>query len=117
MKNLPIALLDRKFSWDKHRREYVQSEFTDVHLGSACQKVLVVVGEVYSGQTMVECIKRLERALEGKEVKTCTLVKSKTATCEIDYYAFQVEKLVRPAWVITSDYVRYETPERPVTAG
>jgi hypoxanthine phosphoribosyltransferase len=112
MHNLPMALLDRHFSWDHHRRDFIQSGFSEVHLSDDCKQVLVVVGEVYSGQTLIECLNSLGPVLVGKTVRTCTLIKSKTSTCHVDYVAMEVEKVVRPAWVMTSDYARAEIDSR-----
>ncbi len=109
MQNLPLALLDRKFTWDHNRREYLQGEFSDVHIVPACRRVLVVVGEVYSGQTLIECLRSLEPALGDREVRTCTLVKSRTSTFNVDYFVFEVDGMVTPAWVLSPDYHRVAT--------
>ncbi len=108
MRNLPMALLDRHFEWDESRRSYVPSHFTEVHVTPDCHKILVVVGEVYSGQSFTESLHELEDALRGKKVKTATLCKSKAAAVQVDYFVYAVDKVVRPAWVISENYLRHD---------
>ncbi len=110
MGNLPLALLDRQFSWDERRREHIQSKFTDVHIGPETQRVLLVVGEVYTGQTLITSLAKLKGALAGKQVQTCSLVISRTAPFRVDYSFLTVDKTVRPAWVIADEYLRFESP-------
>ena len=109
MKNLPIALMDRSFHWEEQSRQSVPSGFTSVALDESCKKVLIVIGEVYSGQSISQAIDMLEPQLRGRRFRTACLVQSKQATFQTDHPVFEVTETKRPPWFITDEYLRYET--------
>lgn len=106
MGNLPLAVVDRKLQWDERKRDILLSEFTELKVGPERQKLLFVIGEVYSAQSIVEVLKHLDPILKDKQYRTATLVKLESAPVNIDYIAFKVSKKVEPAWVMSPDYKR-----------
>lgn len=107
MGNVPIALLDRRFQWDKSRiREDVPLSFSEVHVDDSVRSVLVVIGEIYSGSSIKESLERLEKVLNGRKYKLACLTKIKFAPVNVDYWVYEVQKPSRPAWIISNRYGR-----------
>ena len=108
MGNLPMAILDRHLVWDKASREYIADHHSSIHLPTDCRKVLVVVGEVYSGQSLTSSVKRIKDAVEGRSVRTACLVHSHHSNVQVDYSVFEVDGAVRPAWILDRGYKRFD---------
>lgn len=107
MGNIPIALLDRRFQWDKGRvREDVPLSYSEIHIDDSVRKVLVVIGEIHSGSSIKESLGRLEEALKGREYRLACLNKVTFAPVKVDYCVYEVGKPGRPAWVISDRYAR-----------
>jgi hypoxanthine phosphoribosyltransferase len=108
MGNLPMAILDRHLAWDRTSREYVADHHSSIHLPDECKKVLVVVGEVYSGQSLTASVQRIKEAMQGRSIKTACLVHSNHSNVQVDYSVFEVDGAVRPAWILDRDYKRFD---------
>lgn len=107
MGNVPIALLDRRFQWDKGRvRDDVPLSYSEVHIDDSVRRVLVVIGEIYSGSSIKESLGRLEGVLNGREYRLACLNKVSFAPVKVDYCVYEVEKPGRPPWVISNQYAR-----------
>lgn len=108
MGNLPMAILDRHLVWDKASRQYVADHHSTLNLPDDCRRVLVVVGEVYSGQSLASSGQRIRDATQGRSVRTACLVHSNHSNVQVDYSVFKVDSEVRPAWILDRDYKRFD---------
>lgn len=116
MGNLPMAILDRHLVWDNTKREFVADHHSMLQLPEDYRRILVVVGEVYSGQSLTASMEQLTTACAGKSIRTACLVISKNATTNVDYFVYQVERSVRPAWILNDDYKRFDLlPKKETT--
>jgi hypoxanthine phosphoribosyltransferase len=108
MNNLPLAILDRHLVWDRNSRQYLADHHSRIELPTECRKILVVVGEVYSGQSLTASLEKMESALKDRAVRTACLVRSMHSDVKVDYAIYEVDRAVRPAWILGSDYKRFE---------
>ena len=110
--NLPMAILDRHLVWDRAAREYVADHSSEIRLSDDCRTVLVVVGEVYSGQSLSVSLERIAPILKGRDVRTASLVRSRSSNVRLDYVGYEVDRAVKPAWILDEAYKRFEVLPR-----
>ncbi|MGH2348245.1 MAG: hypothetical protein ACRDFT_02120 [bacterium] len=107
MGNIPLAVVDRKLHWDEKRRDIILSDFSELRVKPQHQKLLFVIGEIYSAQSISEVVKHFQPALEGRQWRTASLVKLDVAPVNVDYTIYTVAKRVEPPWVLSPDYKRH----------
>lgn len=61
------------------------------------KKVLIVVGNVYSGKTLEDVIALLEK-FNPIEIKSASLTKSQLAKVKVNYFAIELNKRTNMAW-------------------
>jgi len=107
MGNIPFTVVDRKLQWDEKKRDIVLSDFSELRVKPEQRKILFVIGEVYSAQSITEVVRHLQPILGDRQWRTASLVKLESAPVKVDYTMFIVAKRVEPAWVLSSEYKRH----------
>jgi len=102
--NVPIIVLDRIYKWENHVRN--EGLFEDIKLTKNIDKVLIVAGELHSGNTAKKYTEYFEQ-MGAKEIKMLTFMKEPYPTFKPDFYYIQSDKSkLRFPWMITKDYRR-----------
>lgn len=102
-KHIPFIALERKYNEDRGMRK--ASLFDDVIFKKDLDKVLLVAGDVYTGDTAGVFIDFLER-LGAKEIRFCVFAKVNSTNRKPDYFSVEtnVTKLTFP-WMLSNNYL------------
>ena len=102
--NIPIIVLDRIYHWENHVRN--EGLVEEIKLTKNIDKVLLVAGELHSGNTAKKYTEYFEQ-IGAKEIKMLTFMKEPYPTFKPDYYFIETDKsTIRFPWMITKDYKR-----------
>lgn len=103
--SVPIIVLDRVYKWSTEGRTD-DILFKNIDFSSFNQKVLIVAGELHSGNTVKMYKKYFEECGAG-EIRVYSFMKEKYPFVKPDYYSIESEKadIILP-WMITKDYKR-----------
>lgn len=89
--------IDRRYRWAKEiRKTYVDTP-ADLKLDPTPQRVLLVVGEIYSGETIEQSIKYI-RSKVCSNIKTAALYVSENSNYYPDFYRYRITKRIKPPW-------------------
>ena len=101
---VPILVIDRVYEWkDKERKE---SFCEEIRISKNIEKVLLVAGEVHSGNTAKKYFKYFKE-MGAKEVRMLTFMQEPFPTFQPDYSYIKTEKSdIKFPWMITEDYKR-----------
>lgn len=103
--NIPIIVIDRIYQWQGGQRIEVKNKMIDL-TPLAGKKVLLVAGDVSSGDTMKYYIAELS-SLGVEEIKTAALVKSVTSTYQPTYWGREIAGQFRMPWMYRGkNYIR-----------
>ena len=102
-KHIPFIALDRKYNEERGMRK--ASLFDDVVFKKDLDKVLLVAGDVYTGDTAGVFIDFLE-GLGAKEIRFCVFVKVNSTKRKPNYFSTStnVNKLTFP-WMLSNNYL------------
>lgn len=100
----PLIVIDRKYNWEKGRRIDDMVQRLQINIG--LDKVLLVAGEVHSGNTM-RLYYDYFRELGAKEIRRATLFYENGATEPVEYKGLtSSRKSLRMPWMFTNKYRR-----------
>ena len=91
--------IDRRYKWEKGLRKTFVDIPSDLKLEPSPQKVLLVTGEIYSGETIKKAIDYIESKIKSNSrLKTAAMYVSENSDYFPDFYAYLIEKRVKPPW-------------------
>lgn len=104
MGNVPLLVIDRIFQWEENERK--QKLFMNVILEKNIEKVLIVSGDLITGNT-AKTYKDYLKEQGAKDIKLMSFTTMPSPTIKADYYYLKINnsKLNLP-WMITSNYRR-----------
>ncbi len=103
--SIPIIVIDRIYKWDDTGRKD-KMLISDIDLSNYSDKVLIVAGELHTGNTAKLYIEYFKKN-GAKEVKMYAFFKEKYPSFQPEYFSIEsdVSDTTLP-WMITSDYKR-----------
>lgn len=105
----PLIVIDRKYEWKDGRRIDDLVERMKIDFG--LEKVLLVAGEVHTGNTMRLYYNYLKR-MGAKEIRRATLYYEKGSTEPVEYKGItSSNKELRMPWMFTETYRREDRSE------
>jgi probable phosphoglycerate mutase len=110
----PLVVIDRKYVWNEGDRFDDMIFPVDIPQ-NFLEKVLIVSGEVHSGNTM-KLYHKYFKKLGARSIRRATLCYEKGATIKIEYKGLESSKknILMP-WMITRQYIRADRyPPRAV---
>ena len=103
--NIPLLCIDRIYRWEQGRRYERKNDMVDLS-GLAGKRVLLVAGDVMTGETMAYHLSQLQEISVG-DVKTTCLVKGVAAIFNPTYVGKEVPADFRMPWMYPgSGYAR-----------
>lgn len=100
----PLIVIDRKHEWKEGRRIDDMVQHLQINFG--LERVLIVAGEVYSGNTM-RLYYDYFKELGAKEIRRATLYYEKGSTEPVEYKGLiSSNKIHRMPWMFTKRYRR-----------
>ena len=102
--NIPIIVLDRIYQWKNHVRN--EGLFEEIKLTKNIDRVLLVAGELHSGNTAKKYTEYFKQ-MGATKIKMLAFMKEPYPTFKPDYYFIETDKSsLRFPWMITKDYKR-----------
>ena len=92
-----IVGIDRRYKWVKGARKAFVDIPTDLVLNPPPRKVILVTGEIYTGETIKTAIDYVKSKLNC-ELKTAAMYVSENSDYYPDFYAYLIEKRINPPW-------------------
>jgi len=102
MGHLPLAVLDTVLE-HPHGVSHVEFRFPDCCPALRDKNVLIVVGELYSGEDLRHAIEFVQRR-HPREIKTASLLTHPAALVRPDFIGFQSAKPLSAPWRMTDAY-------------
>jgi uncharacterized protein len=102
MGHLPLAVLDTVLE-HPHGVSHVKFRFPDCCPALRDKNVLIVVGELYSGEDLRHAIEFVQRR-HPREIKTASLLTHPAASVRPDFIGFQSAKPLSAPWRMTDAY-------------
>lgn len=102
MGHLPLAVLDTVLE-HPHGVSHVEFRFPDCCPALRDKNVLIVVGELYSGEDLRHAIEFVQRR-HPREIKTASLLTHPAASVRPDFIGFQSAKPLSAPWRMTDAY-------------
>lgn len=105
----PLFVIDRKYEWKGGRR--IDGIFESLRISLGLEKVLLVAGEVHTGNTMKLYYDYFKK-IGANEIRRATLYYEKGATEYVEYKGFESSKKnLHMPWMITKEYRRQSLSE------
>lgn len=102
--NVPILVIDRVYEWTTHQRK--EGLFDEIKITKNIEKVLLVAGELHSGNTAKKYIEYFKQ-IGANEVRMLTFMKEPYPTFKPDYFFIETDKSdIRFPWMLTKNYKR-----------
>ena len=102
--NIPIIVLDRIYEWKNHVRN--EDLFEKIKITKNIDKVLIVAGELHTGNTAKKYIEYFEQ-MGAKQTKMLAFMKEPYPTFKPDFFFIETDNSrLRFPWMITKDYKR-----------
>ena len=89
--------IDRRYKWERGVRKTFVDTPTDLKLNPPPQKVILVTGEIYTGETIKLAIDYVNSKISS-ELKTAAMYVSENSDYYPDFYAYLIDKRVNPPW-------------------
>jgi probable phosphoglycerate mutase len=100
--NIPIIVIDRVYEWKDQQRN--ESFLEDIRITKNLERVLIVAGELHSGNTMKKYIAYFN-SLNAGQIKTLAFLKEPFPTFNPDfYYRVSSNGHIRLPWMLTEHY-------------
>ncbi len=101
----PLLVIDRKYEWKKGDR--IEDMIFKVDIPKEfLEKVLIVAGEVHSGNTM-KLYSRYVESIGGKDVRRATFFYEEGSTINVEYIGIKSHKKnVLMPWMFSKSYLR-----------
>jgi probable phosphoglycerate mutase len=102
--NVPVIVIDRVYEWKNRQRS--ESFLEEIRITKNLERVLIVAGELHSGNTMKKYIAYFNE-LGAEQIKTLAFCKEPCPTCSPDFFHIETSKVnLRLPWMITDNYKR-----------
>jgi probable phosphoglycerate mutase len=102
--NVPVIVIDRVYEWKDRQRS--ESFLEDIRITKNLERVLIVAGELHSGNTMKKYIAYFN-ALGAGQIKTLAFCKEPCPTCSPNFFHIETSKVnMRLPWMLTDNYKR-----------
>jgi probable phosphoglycerate mutase len=104
-----LCVIDREYTWVDGRRKDDMLLHTTFP-SEVIEKVLLVAGEVHTGNTMRKYYEYLKN-IGAKDVRRATLLFEKGSTEPVEYKGIETHKDLRLPWMFTEKYLRGDRRE------
>ena len=104
---IPLYCIDFAYKWEEENRK------TILHINPLLisnKKVLLVVGEVHTGNTLRNIVDVL-KSENPKSIKTSTLFHSGVESFKPNYYAYTIVGKQKMPWHLNKDYEKNSFPD------
>ena len=106
LNNVPVFCVDRKYEENK---VYPIFPITDIDIPQEyLQRVLIVAGEVHTGNTIDAYIEQFKTLNDQSDIRTCTFFKQKNCKKFINYVGIEEKDSILMPWQ-DKDFIREST--------